>query len=305
VWTSEDGLPQNSVNAIVQTRDGYLWLGTFGGLVRFDGLKFTVFNSGNTPGLKGNRILALYEDRAGTLWIGTESGEVMSLKDGQARTFTTADGLPGGLVRCFFEDQAGTLWIGTYSGLVRWQPGSVETYTLWDDPIDNWVWAIYEDRPGHLWIGMNGGLVEVSNGRAIPRDPSGNVWAILPGPQGSLLLGTGNGIVRFVNGQMMAYPRTKGLPTQSVRMFVEDRTGNVWIGYVEKGIISRWQAGASTDRMMAGKASGQPPVMGWLIFRAVRSRGSRPTRPETDFQTITCRRFTGIAAGRYGSAPMG
>src|SRR6185295_4949137 len=106
VWTVQDGLPQNSVNAILQTRDGYLWLGTFGGLARFDGVKFTVFNSGNTLGLKGNRILSLYEDRAGRLWIGTETGEVMSLKDGQASTFTAADGLPGGLIWCFFEDQA-------------------------------------------------------------------------------------------------------------------------------------------------------------------------------------------------------
>ncbi len=266
VWTSEEGLPQNSVNAIVQTRDGYLWLGTFGGLVRFDGLKFTVFNSGNTPGLKGNRILALYEDRAGTLWIGTESGEVMSLKDGQARTFTTADGLPGGLVRCFFEDQAGTLWIGTTFGLVCWQPGNVKTYTPWDVPVDNWVWAIYEDRPGHLLIGMNGGLVEFSNGRAIPRDTSGNVWAFLSSPQGSLLLGTSNGIARFVNGRLMADPRTKGLAAQSVRMMVPDRTGNLWIGYVEMGIISRWQAGASTDRLEKIDL-GPSPIMALCVDR--------------------------------------
>ncbi len=73
-WTTEDGLPQNSVNAIVQTRDGYLWLGTFGGLARFDGVKFTIFNSSNTPGLRSNRILSLFEDRAGRLWIGTEGG---------------------------------------------------------------------------------------------------------------------------------------------------------------------------------------------------------------------------------------
>jgi ligand-binding sensor domain-containing protein len=64
-WTTENGLPQNSVNAIVQTRDGYLWLGTFGGLARFDGVRFTTFDTGNTPVLKGTRIISLYEDRAG------------------------------------------------------------------------------------------------------------------------------------------------------------------------------------------------------------------------------------------------
>src|ERR1041385_5115544 len=74
VWTTENGLPQNSVNAILQTRDGYLWIGTYGGLVRFDGVKFTVFDASNTEGLKSSRISALFEDREGNLWIGTEYG---------------------------------------------------------------------------------------------------------------------------------------------------------------------------------------------------------------------------------------
>lgn len=249
VWTAEDGLPQNSVNAILQTRDGYLWLGTFGGLARFDGVKFTVFNSGNTPGLKNNRILSLYEDRAGTLWIGTDTGEVMSLKDGKASTFTAADGLPGGLVRCFFEDHAGTLWIATNNGLVHWQPGAVKTYTQREGLAGNWVWSIYEDNPGHLWLGTEGGLVEFSNGQGIARDPSGGVRVIHPGSEGSLLLGTYSGLARLVNGQLVAYPKTEGLPTPSVRTLTEDRTGNVWIGYFEVGIVSRWGAGTSTRRL--------------------------------------------------------
>src|SRR5262245_12405218 len=73
-WGTLDGLPQNSVTSIVQTRDGYLWAGTFGGLVRFDGLTFTVFDSANTPGLASVRIVALHETRRGVLWIGTEAG---------------------------------------------------------------------------------------------------------------------------------------------------------------------------------------------------------------------------------------
>ena len=67
-WTPEEGLPQSSVIAMTQTRDGYLWLGTLNGLVRFDGVRFTVFNKGNSPGLPSNRITALYEDRDDDLW---------------------------------------------------------------------------------------------------------------------------------------------------------------------------------------------------------------------------------------------
>ena len=71
VWSERDGLPQGSVQAIIQARDGYLWVGTRDGLARFDGVKFTVFQAENSPGLESNDIRALYEDRAGRLWIGT------------------------------------------------------------------------------------------------------------------------------------------------------------------------------------------------------------------------------------------
>src|SRR5678810_393305 len=71
-WTTNDGLPQNNINGITQTRDGYLWLTTFNGLVRYDGVRFKVFNPGNTKGLNTNRMLNLFEDPAGNLWITTE-----------------------------------------------------------------------------------------------------------------------------------------------------------------------------------------------------------------------------------------
>jgi ligand-binding sensor domain-containing protein len=79
VWTTENGLPQNSVRAILQTRDGYLWLATLDGLVRFDGVRFTIFNTMNSSGLKSNRIARLFEDDDGTLWVGTEDGGIALL----------------------------------------------------------------------------------------------------------------------------------------------------------------------------------------------------------------------------------
>src|SRR5262245_32152026 len=79
-WTADNGLPQNSVRDIVQTRDGYLWLTTFDGLVRFDGVRFTVFNKSNTPGLVSNRFISLFEDRSGDLWASVETGQVVDRK---------------------------------------------------------------------------------------------------------------------------------------------------------------------------------------------------------------------------------
>src|SRR5271166_2968156 len=93
VWQTEQGLTQNSVNALLQDNEGYLWIGTFGGLARFDGERFRVFDLAGTPGFGSNRILSLYESRSGVLWIGTEGG-LIRLENGVATTYTDRDGLP-------------------------------------------------------------------------------------------------------------------------------------------------------------------------------------------------------------------
>src|SRR5439155_4002139 len=91
VWQTEDGLPSNTISVILQTRDGYLWLGTFNGLVRFDGVRFVVF--GEAEGLPNSRITCLYEDAKGTLWIGTEGGGLMRQGENGFTAYSTADGL--------------------------------------------------------------------------------------------------------------------------------------------------------------------------------------------------------------------
>lgn len=150
VWTTEQGLPQNSVNAIIQSRDGYLWLGTFGGLARFDGIKFTTYNSGNTPGLKNNRILSLFEARDGTIWLGTQSGEVMTFKDGIGKTYTTADGLVNGFVWAIGADADGTIWAGNDLAISRFENGKFKTFLKSDGIPDGQVWSIYNDENRHI-----------------------------------------------------------------------------------------------------------------------------------------------------------
>ncbi len=118
-WSTEDGLPQNTVTSMVQTADGYIWLGTFGGLARFDGVKFTVFDSTNAPGLKSNRIISLYEDRWKRLWIGTEAGEVYTLVDGNFIEFQSVPDFKRTVVWHFLEDDGGKLYIASDAGLER------------------------------------------------------------------------------------------------------------------------------------------------------------------------------------------
>src|SRR5215467_15939655 len=98
-WTTDSGLPQNSVRSILQTQDGYLWLATSDGLVRFDGVRFTVFNRSNSPGIGNNRFTCLYEDRQGDLWMGTQNGGLTRLRRGVFTTYTTDQGLPHNLIK--------------------------------------------------------------------------------------------------------------------------------------------------------------------------------------------------------------
>src|ERR1700727_2101851 len=95
VWQTQDGLPEQTVQAFAQTPDHYLWIGTTGGLLRFDGARFTLFDHGNTPQLHENSVFALLTSRDGSLWIGTEGGGLVRLKNGELRAYGLNDGLSG------------------------------------------------------------------------------------------------------------------------------------------------------------------------------------------------------------------
>lgn len=114
-WTVADGLPINSITALLQTRDGYLWLGTNDGVVRFDGVRFTVYNAGNTPELPSNRIVALHEDRAGALWILTEQQHLVRYLRGRFTNVDAKRGLRGGALQ-LTESPDGTLMLTTTRG---------------------------------------------------------------------------------------------------------------------------------------------------------------------------------------------
>src|SRR4051812_28614429 len=125
-WQVEQGLPQNKVTAVVQTRDGYLWVGTYNGLARFDGIRFTVFNDNNTPELRSNRITSLFESADGTLWIGTESGDVLQYKDGRFAAVPLRANWSGGKIYDISSDEAGDVWLMNETGeLARVRDGKV------------------------------------------------------------------------------------------------------------------------------------------------------------------------------------
>src|SRR5262249_17844351 len=155
VWRTKEGLPQNSVQAICQTRDGYLWFGTQEGLVRFDGVKFTVFDRQLHPDWKSHDVITLLEDRAGNLWIGTIGGGLLRYSNGKFQLFTKKNGLSSDYVRSLYEDRNGTLWIGTDdAGVNSFKDG---TFVQYKGISNNFVRAIHQDASGNLWFGTDGG----------------------------------------------------------------------------------------------------------------------------------------------------
>src|ERR1044071_9601331 len=107
-WLTENGLPQNTVVAIAQTADGYLWVGTQEGLARFDGVRLTVFSNATVQAFRSNRITAVVKDRAGSLWLGTDDG-LVHYSNGTFTAIGVNDGLPQAAILCLYEDPSGRL----------------------------------------------------------------------------------------------------------------------------------------------------------------------------------------------------
>src|SRR5262249_568039 len=131
-WRQPQGLPQNSVLAILQTRDGYLWIGTKGGVARFDGVRFTTFDDRDKQQLRQNEGWALAEGDDTSVWVGTYGGGLSRLKHGQFTVYTAKDGLANDYVSSLCRDSEGAIWIGTDGGLSRFKDGKFTTYTVKD-----------------------------------------------------------------------------------------------------------------------------------------------------------------------------
>ena len=255
VWQSEEGLPQNSVQAITQTRDGYLWLGTQEGLARFDGASFRAFNSDNTEAIGNNSVRALWEDRAGTLWIGTDGG-LTSLRGDVMRRYTTAEGLSSNGVRAIQEDAAGDIWVGTDNGLTRISGDVLTRYTTANGLTDNTVFALCLDRAGTLWIGTGDGQLNRFRDNKlthteVPGIARGNaVWSLLEDRAGALWVGTQNGgIIRLKDDGFTSFGTGDGLSNMSVRVIYEDAAGTIWIG-TEGGGLCRFEGDRFTSFAM-------------------------------------------------------
>jgi len=240
-----DGLPSDSVTAIIQTRDGFLWLGTSEGLVRFDGDKFTPRELSETATNSAIWVTALTEDERGHLWIGTQQDGLFELVEGQLKHYTKNQGLLDDNVTSLAADGRGSVWIGTKSGLNLYTGKGFKAFTAREGLADESVSGVVVARSGTVWITTRSGMYQFAGGRVAPyefqtesqgrnpeylsayEDRSGNVWAY--------------GATFFINlaDPSKRFNYFRGNEAASVRIWslCEGHDGRLWIGTSRPGLL--------------------------------------------------------------------
>jgi ligand-binding sensor domain-containing protein/methyl-accepting chemotaxis protein len=237
---NRDGLASDRTTALKQSRTGYLWIGTDGGgLVRYDGTRFTTFTTAD--GLPGNTVRALIEDTQGILWIGTDNGLVRY--DGtRFTTFTTADGLPGNAVRALAQDRQGNLWIATYRALCRYNGETFRYFGDGDGPqgVVNALWGDYQ---GALWVATPFGInayqentwtsYTVANGL-----PENDVTTLFVDDEGRLWAGTGTGMLASFDGrQFLNQGSVVDGASAPVTGIAQGPEGALWVSVASHGLV--------------------------------------------------------------------
>ncbi len=242
-WTTDNGLPQNSVNSILQTRDGYLWLTTFDGLVRYNGAQFTVFNHTNTSAITNQRFDFLYEDREGNLWIKSEDGSLIRYRDGRFTAYSAQQGLPQDKIHRLGVMLDGTAIVETAKGMARFRNERFEAVA--SDPLG------FESMAGYcnfspasgatktVWYRQGTELRRVSGGRMTSYQAPPGTDQLYEDRQGRLWIGFWDkeGLAVLEGDTLHSYTVKDGLPAAAVEAFCEDRTGTLWFGTHGGGLV--------------------------------------------------------------------
>ena len=241
-WSKADGLPDGSVTVIQQTQDGYLWVGTAAGLVRFDGLKFTDAALPKDGLNKPAAITALCEDSSGFLWIGTEDQGLFSWKDGRWQHFGTAEGLLDQNVTSLTLDAAGRLWIGTRRGVNRRDGTRFVAFTTRDGLPDNSVSSVHAARSGTVWITTAGGMCRFVQNQislfqlpAADQDSQEEFLGAYEDRRGNLWAFCATYLINLAQGKRINYfPGEKSAVTR----ICEDHEGDLWLG-ISDGVLAQ------------------------------------------------------------------
>lgn len=238
-WKIRDGFPKGEISSIVQTPDGYLWLGTELGLFRFDGVRHVQWRPPLNQELPSNWIFSLLVARDGTLWIGTAKG-LASWKDGKFMQYAE---LAGRYIFKILEDREGSVWVSAGAvpngKLCAIRNGNVQCFGD-DGSLGRAVFNLYEDSNGNLWAGVKDGLWRWKPGPPkffpLAGEPDG-IQCFGEDDDGTLLVGWNGGIHRFIDGKTEVYSIPGRVGQIRARRLLRDRDGSLWIGTFNEGLV--------------------------------------------------------------------
>lgn len=225
-WSTENGLPQNSVHQIFQSSDGYIWIATEDGIARFDGIDFKIFNHENTAAFTSSDTCCIVEDAAGALWIGTSDGLVQYARD-TFRHYTVTDA-----VQALSTDDNGRLIVLTANNLLRFDGTNFSSLAL---PSSATPSAVAKAADGSLWIASSAGIFHDQHGQfsLVPLNPSlakESIEAIGPLPNNGMWIRSANSIILIQNGHQRTVQAGHDLPVTRIQSVLSDSRGDLWIG---------------------------------------------------------------------------
>ena len=237
-WRTQDGLPESRIRALAQTPDGYLWVGTPGGLARFDGVRFVVYSRFNTPAMTDDNIRGLSIGRDGSLWIATDGGGLLQYQGGRFHSFGPNEGLANEFVGAVLEDQKRQVWAATNRGLYVRRSGRFERVDEAAHLNNIAFFGLCERRDGLTLAGGPAGLFSV-DGDGLHRFELGSIiehqiYSIRETSDGSLWLSTNHGLRTIgESAPQLRHPKVKGI----IGAITEDHEKNVWVGTVGEGLL--------------------------------------------------------------------
>lgn len=238
-WQSDDGLPDNSISGLAQTSDGFFWVGSAGGLMRFDGVRFQEWPLVNLKGVPNRVVRTVFLDRRGRLWVAMDRGPVVRIEPGEARVF--ADGMPDWRATFMGDDADGALWIAyANGGAVCIKDDVPRELDARDGLPDVGLCMVATDGKGRLWLAKGRRLSLASNGRLVAVTNLVNSIDGLGGQRGGgVWLTSGSELLKF-SGEGKLEVRARNLPepeSQIPKVLIEDRTGALWVGTSANGLF--------------------------------------------------------------------
>ena len=240
-WETEDGLPDNTVSGIAQTPDGFLWVATFGGLERFDGVQFEDFQPARLPGVPNRVVQALFEDHLGRLWLGMNRGPVVCVEPDSAHVYTEKEGMPDRHIINFCEDSQGAIWVGygTGGGSRISSDGTITVLGAASGLLmseDSWMAT---DAGGRVWC-ASGNRVGIFEGNEfhVLRVLRSRITRIGAARRGGVWVCNGRRFLKCdESGNLQEIARLPVAGPIEPSVVFEDRKGAVWIGTMAHGLF--------------------------------------------------------------------